>query len=156
MQRTYLDDKTVEAILREYRIFNCDVVIREDATHDEFIDILEGNRKYARCVYCYNKIDQLSLEQMDRKARLPHAWVLSCTLLLNIEELKRRIWEELELVRIYTKKKVGVGLFFLKGGRTRTRRSIIMGRVLNDLVRIFYAKKGGFCFFHLFRERVLL
>ena len=46
MALTHLDDKLIEGLLREYRIFNADVVIREDATDKQFIDVLEANRKY--------------------------------------------------------------------------------------------------------------
>ena len=38
--------KIFKGLLREYRIFNADVIIREDATADQFVDELEGNRKY--------------------------------------------------------------------------------------------------------------
>lgn len=34
---------------------NCDVMIREDITVDQFIDVLLGNRKYVPCLYVYNK-----------------------------------------------------------------------------------------------------
>jgi hypothetical protein len=32
-------------------IFNADVLIREDITVDQFIDVVLGNRKYLTCVY---------------------------------------------------------------------------------------------------------
>lgn len=104
-KRNQLDDKLIEGLLREYRIFNADIIIREDVTADEFVDVLEGNRKYVKCIYCYNKIDMLSLVQVEGIAREPMTHVLSCTLRLNLDKLKDRIWEELALVRIYTKKK---------------------------------------------------
>ncbi|CAD7933184.1 unnamed protein product [Amoebophrya sp. A120] len=104
-KRSQLDDKLIEGLLREYRIFNADVIIREDASAEDFIDVLEGNRKYVRCVYCYNKIDMLSVEQIEALARLPHSHVMSCNLKLNLDRLKDRIWEELSMVRVYTKKK---------------------------------------------------
>jgi len=77
MALTYLDDRVIENILREYKIFNADVVVREDVTADQFIDVLEGNRKYVRCVYTYNKIDMLSMAQLDEYARKSHACVVS-------------------------------------------------------------------------------
>jgi uncharacterized protein len=45
MALTHLDEKLIEGLLREYRIFNAQVSIREDATAQQFIDVLEGNRK---------------------------------------------------------------------------------------------------------------
>jgi uncharacterized protein len=56
-------------------------------------------------LYVYNKIDQISLEEMDRIARKsPHNVVISCELELNLDYMLRRIWEYLALIRIYTKK----------------------------------------------------
>lgn len=34
------------------------VLFREDATPDQLIDVIVGNRKYMSCLYVYNKIDQ--------------------------------------------------------------------------------------------------
>lgn len=32
-------------------IFNADIVIREDITVDQFIDVILGNRRYIKCIY---------------------------------------------------------------------------------------------------------
>jgi ribosome-interacting GTPase 1 len=69
----------------------------------------------------YNKIDAISLEQMDKLARSDHAVVISCEMNLkyssilsafshsngmsSLDYLIDRIWEELELVKLYTKKR---------------------------------------------------
>ncbi len=42
-----------------FKIFNAEVLFREDATTDQFIDVIQGNRKYMTCMYVYNKIDQV-------------------------------------------------------------------------------------------------
>lgn len=49
----------VQSVLREYRLHSCDVIVREDVTIDQFIDVVEGNRKYMPCLYVMNKIDQV-------------------------------------------------------------------------------------------------
>ena len=33
---------------------------------DQLIDVLEGNRKYVRCLYVYNKVDALTIEEAAR------------------------------------------------------------------------------------------
>lgn len=33
---------------------------------DELIDVIQGNRVYIPCLYVYNKIDQISMEEVDR------------------------------------------------------------------------------------------
>lgn len=55
--------------------------------------------------YVYNKIDSISLEEVDRLARQPHTVVISCELDLNLEVLKKRIWTKMGFNRIYTKKR---------------------------------------------------
>jgi len=45
------------------------VLCREDVTIDDVIDAIEGNRKYVRCLYVYNKIDTISIEEVDMIAR---------------------------------------------------------------------------------------
>jgi len=66
---THLNERLVRGILHEYKIFNVEVLIRADCTVEEFIDVVEGNRSYIRCLYVYNKVDQLSIEELDALAR---------------------------------------------------------------------------------------
>jgi len=66
-------------------------MIREDITTDDFIDVLIGTRKYIPCLYVYNKIDAISLEQMDKLARSPNTVVISCEMDLNLDYLIERI-----------------------------------------------------------------
>ncbi|RKP22233.1 hypothetical protein SYNPS1DRAFT_20306 [Syncephalis pseudoplumigaleata] len=89
---TKINEKLVYTILHDYKIFNAEVLIREDCTIDEFIDVVLGNRKYINCLYCYNKIDQISLEEVDRLAREPNSVVVSCEQNLNLDYLVDQIW----------------------------------------------------------------
>ncbi|GAA5903424.1 hypothetical protein JCM6882_006545 [Rhodosporidiobolus microsporus] len=102
---TKIDERTIRGILQTYKMHNMDVMIREDITADDFVDAILGNRKYVPCLYVYNKIDAVSLEQVDRLAREPYTVVISCELDLNLEVLKRRIWKSMGFNRIYTKKR---------------------------------------------------
>ncbi|KAI0308047.1 developmentally regulated GTP-binding protein [Multifurca ochricompacta] len=104
---TKTDEKTIRTILASYKLHNCDVMIREDITTDEFIDVLIGTRKYIPCLYVYNKIDAISLETMDRLAHEDHTVVISCEVDLNLDHLIDRIWDDLGLVKVYTKKRGG-------------------------------------------------
>lgn len=102
---TKINEKMVQQILHGYKIHNADVLIREDISVDQFIDVLIGNRKYVKCIYCYNKIDQIGLEEVDRLARLDDTVVVSCEQNLNIDYLISEIWYHLDLIRIYTKRR---------------------------------------------------
>ncbi|TKR80622.1 hypothetical protein L596_014670 [Steinernema carpocapsae] len=99
-----VNEKMIMTVLHEYKIFNADVVFREDCTIDDFIDVIMGNRQYLKCLYVYNKIDQISLEEVDRLAHLPHSIVISCEMKLNMDYFVEKVWEYLSLIRIYTKK----------------------------------------------------
>jgi len=101
---TKMDEKMVQLILHEYKIFNAEVLIREDCTADELIDVISKNRVYLNCLYVYNKIDQVSMEELDRLARRPHSVVISCNMKLNLDEFHEKMWEYLNLIRVYTKK----------------------------------------------------
>lgn len=78
MRLTHLDEKMVKNILSLYKIHNADVLVREDITVDDFIDVVEGNRKYLKCLYVYNKIDTISIEEVDEIAHQKHNVVISC------------------------------------------------------------------------------
>ncbi|RTG82485.1 AFG3 family protein [Schistosoma bovis] len=86
-------------------IFNAEVIFREDSTPDEFIDVVVGGRVYLACLYVYNKIDQISLQEVDRLARQPHSVVVSCNLKLNLDYLLEKLWDYLNLIQVFTKKR---------------------------------------------------
>jgi ribosome-interacting GTPase 1 len=70
-------------------------------TTDEFIDVLLGTRKYIPCLYVFNKVDAVSLEETERIALEGDGMnvVISCELGLGLDTLLERIWEELRLVK---------------------------------------------------------
>lgn len=104
-------EKLVYQILREYKISSADVLAREEITVDQLVDVIQGNREYKPCLYLYNKIDTITIEEVDQLARMPHSVVGSVNLKFNIGEpleddlLKQKMWEYLGLTRIYTKRK---------------------------------------------------
>jgi small GTP-binding protein len=116
-----LDEKMLYNILRDYKILNCEVLVRDEngmsfpvwraapsppATVDQFIDvIMKDHRTYIKCLYVYNKIDSVNLEFLDRLAREPNTAVMSCELDLGVQDVVERCWNELRLIRIYTKRK---------------------------------------------------
>jgi len=107
-QLTKLGDNptdTVTRVLGGYRIHNAEVLFREDASIDDLIDVIEGNRKYVRCLYVYNKIDTLSIEEVDELARLPDSVVISIYMNLNLDYLLQQMWKYMGLIRIYTKRR---------------------------------------------------
>ncbi|CAI5459536.1 unnamed protein product [Closterium sp. Yama58-4] len=90
-------------VFSEYRIHNADVHLRYDATVDDLIDVIEGSRVYIPCVYAVNKVDQITLEELEVLDKLPHYCPVSAHLEWNLDGLLEKIWEYLDLVRVYTK-----------------------------------------------------
>jgi small GTP-binding protein len=93
----------VRTICHEYRINSADIRVNQDATTDDLIDVIEGNRIYIPCLYLLNKIDQITVEELDLLYRLPNVVPISAQHKWNLDELLEKIWEKLDLVRIYTK-----------------------------------------------------
>uniref|UniRef100_UPI00358FA441 developmentally-regulated GTP-binding protein 1 n=1 Tax=Myxine glutinosa TaxID=7769 RepID=UPI00358FA441 len=103
--QTELDMETVKCILSEYRISSADVCLRCDANADQLIDVVEGNRVYIPCIYVLNKIDQISVEELDLIYRIAHCVPISAHHRWNFDDLLEKMWDYLQLVRIYTKPK---------------------------------------------------
>lgn len=98
-----LNQQLVQMICKEYRIMSADVFCRCDATMDQLIDVIEGNRKYIPAIYVLNKIDQLTIEELDIIEQMPHHVPISAAHEWNLEELMENIWEYAKMIRIYTK-----------------------------------------------------
>jgi len=101
----HIDEQMVKTICAEYKRFNLELVVREDATPDDIIDVIEGNRKYVDALFVYNKCDTISIEDMDELARRPNSLPISVSTELNLDYMLQLIWERLNLVRVYTKKR---------------------------------------------------
>jgi len=121
----HLDEKLLYNILKDYKMLNCEVLVRdENATVDDFIDvIMKDHRKYINCLYVYNKIDSVSLDFLDSLAREPSTVVMSCELDLGIQDVVERCWQELRLMRIYTKRQ-GIEPDFAEALIVRSQSSI--------------------------------
>ena len=92
--------------MNEYRIASADIAIRCDATIDDVIDILEAkSRSYIPVIYALNKIDAITIEELDLLYRIPNACPISSEHGWNVDELLEQMWENLNLVRVYTKPK---------------------------------------------------
>ena len=53
----------------------------------------------------YNKIDHLTIEEVEKFAEKEHTIVMSCELDLNMDYLLEMMWQYLSLCRVYTKKR---------------------------------------------------
>jgi small GTP-binding protein len=100
-----LDAEEVKAVLSEYKIHNADVLVRGDHTIDDLVDVIEGSRVYVPAIYVVNKIDCITVEELDVLDALPHYCPVCAYHEWNLDGLVDLIWEYLDLVRVYTKPK---------------------------------------------------
>lgn len=103
----HLNEKICYSLLKDYKIHNADILVRdENCTIEDFIDVInEKYITYIKCVYVYNKIDAVSLEEVDRILKEPNTVVMSCEMDLGIDDMIEEIWYQLNLMRIYTKRR---------------------------------------------------
>jgi uncharacterized protein len=146
MKLTHLDDDTIKGILSEFRLNNCNIVLRSDITDDQLIDVIEGGKKYIPGIIVLNKIDMVSVEELERvKAMVNPDICISARGKINIEELKEVIFRKLEFIRIYCKeqgKKADMDVPMIMKS-TDTLRDLCI-KLHKDFVRRFrYARIWG-------------
>jgi small GTP-binding protein len=100
---TFLDEETVTNILKEYGIVNADVKLHEDATDEDLIDVIEGSRVYIPAVYAINKVDQITVEELELLDKMKHYVPISAHKEWNLDGLLETVWDYLDMVRVYTK-----------------------------------------------------
>ncbi len=99
-----LNEGTIRSILKEFKISNASVLIRERINADEFIDVVQKNRTYSNSITVLNKIDMVSKEYLQKiKKMIKPDVCVSAEKNENIDELKEKIFEGLEFIRVYCK-----------------------------------------------------
>ena len=85
---SHIDHDEIKAVMSEYKINSADIAIRCDATVDDLIDILEAkSRSYIPVLYVLNKIDSISIEELDLLYRIPNSVPISSEHGWNVDEL---------------------------------------------------------------------
>ena len=103
---TKLDAEMVADICREWGYLNGTVVVRQDITEDQLIDVLAGNRVFLRAFVVVNKIDLVSADYVKQlQAKLP-GWKLvpiSAEKGVGLTRLKDEIYSTLRFMRVFLK-----------------------------------------------------
>ncbi|EEC43140.1 predicted protein [Phaeodactylum tricornutum CCAP 1055/1] len=92
-------------VCKEYKISCAEIILREDVSVDQFIDVIEGNRAYIPVLYVFNKIDAITIEELDILDQMPNYVPISSQHEWNLEELMEEIWHRCSMLRVYTKPK---------------------------------------------------
>ncbi|MEM0157609.1 MAG: GTPase, partial [Thermoplasmataceae archaeon] len=124
-----VDDVQIREILKEFKITNAEVFIRENITSDDLIDHLKGHTVYIPGIFVVNKIDLPHRdEDIDDLRSMGRVIEVSATTKAGIPQLKDEIYRALALVRVYLREKSG----YVDLNRPMVLRN---GAVVRDVVR---------------------
>ncbi|MBS3069602.1 GTP-binding protein [Candidatus Micrarchaeota archaeon] len=140
---TKLNDKMITGVINEYGVHNGSIVFRDDASIDQLVDYMAANRRYINSVTVLNKTDLVSEEYL-RSLKFPFL-PISADRNTNINSLKDAIYDRLELIRIYTKPRMGeADMKKPMMMRSGSNVSDACSKLHRDLVRDFkYAQVWG-------------
>jgi small GTP-binding protein len=104
-----ISENLIKDILRVYDIHNARVIVREDLTDEQLIDVVAGNRTYVESLVILNKIDLVNQGFINEvKGDIKNDFVpISADAELNIDALKEAIYNKLSFIRIYMRPKNG-------------------------------------------------
>ncbi len=96
-RRLGISVEAVKEVLKEFRVLNGEVLIREDIGMDQLVDCLARNRIYLPAIFVANK--------SDRFPSRPAGFIsVSAVRGEGIEKLKEELWKRLGMRRVYLKK----------------------------------------------------
>jgi hypothetical protein len=101
-----LDVATIKDICREWGYLNGTVVVRDDVSEDELIDVLAGNRSYMPARVVVNKIDLVGNEYLAALQAKLSQWPLipiSAIRGIGLGRLKDDIYDALRFMRVFLK-----------------------------------------------------
>lgn len=103
----HLDEELIKTISSEY-VINADIIVRDDITEDQLIDVFMQNRIYVPAVVVINKIDLITDEKLKNKIKSikQKGWrvvSISAKDSTGLESLRDEIFTALQLIRVYMK-----------------------------------------------------
>ncbi len=146
---TRLSEREIRGIASEYFV-NADIIIRDDLTEEQLIDSFMSNRVYIPAIVVLNKIDLADEERVEETVKFIESkgWrvlPVSAKYKHGIEELRKAIYENLRLIRVFTKPPKGEvdyskPMILREGNRIED----VCKRLHKDFIRKFkYARVWG-------------
>jgi small GTP-binding protein len=107
LKLTHINEDLIKSVSSEY-VINADIIVREDITEDQLIDVFLGNRVYVPAIVIINKTDLISdSEVIQHISRIKEKkWrVVGISALENagLEELRKLVFKELRFMRVFMK-----------------------------------------------------
>lgn len=128
-QDVHVDHAMIASILKEFKIVNADVYLRERITDSDLIEHLRQNTVYLPAIVAVNKSDLPHVP--DDRLNIPESFPylrVSASSGMGMDDLRSLIFRELKLIKIYLRE---------KSGEVDMERPLIMpaGCVVRDVVR---------------------
>jgi small GTP-binding protein len=103
----HLDEALIKTIAMEY-VTNADIIVRENITEDQLIDVFMENRVYVPAFVVVNKTDLISKDELRLRIRdIKHSkWdviAISARRGTALNELRQKIFQDLRFIRIFMK-----------------------------------------------------
>lgn len=111
-KQTHLTVEEIADIIKQFKVNNANVVVRDDITADDLVDHLAGNRVYIPAVCLVNKVDLVTPERYKEiedwlKAEGFPAIPLAAGKGIGIDRAKDFIFENLNFMRVHLKPRGG-------------------------------------------------
>ncbi len=102
---TKISEELVKEILRVYDMNSARVIIREDITDEQLVDVLLGNRVYIPSLTVMNKVDLVNAGFINEiTSKIKYKFVpVSAETNINMGALKEEIYQRLNFIRVYMK-----------------------------------------------------
>jgi small GTP-binding protein len=95
-QSSKINQETIKEVAKQYHLINAEIIISEEPSLDQLIDVIAGNRVFLPSLRLVNKIDKGGDRRSDDEVIF-----ISAEKGEGLEILKEKIWEKLNLMRIY-------------------------------------------------------
>jgi small GTP-binding protein len=106
----HLNAEFAADLVAEYGLLNADVVIRGNATDEQLIDTLAGNRVYLPGIVALNKIDAADAAMLARARKALKGWdvvEISAEKGQGLQALKDVVYDRMKFMRIYLRPQGG-------------------------------------------------
>ncbi|MFC1722520.1 OBG GTPase family GTP-binding protein [Nanoarchaeota archaeon] len=121
-----LKDDTIKSICKEMGMSNAEILIRSVIDADDFIDVIQANKRYIPAMTVLNKIDLVSEERLKEiQKEVNPDLMISAQKEVGMEAVKELIFKKLKFIRIFCKEvghkaDMGEPLILRKGATIQT------------------------------------
>ncbi len=108
VKKQEMSKEAIKSFFRKFGIINAEIILKEKLTKDRILDALMEGCHYAPSLIVFNKIDKISEEELKKlKKEYEDEVFISAKKNKGINELKQRIFDKVNLMRVFLKPQYG-------------------------------------------------